>query len=186
VKGKETRHVQNSDRGEKTIPPIARTGRYRALLHIFERAVSSFEEYGVIAALSAMTVLYSLSILSRYVIKISMPWTDELVMFLFIWATFLGASVGAKRGSHLGVSILQNSLPKKWQKVVAVVITLCCVFTCAVLAWQGMRMVHLQFRMGQRSSQLGVPIFWVGLAIPVGLTLSLVRFIQVLFGKLRY
>jgi len=186
VKRKESRHVKSSSRGEEAISPIGRTGKDRALLHIFGRAVSSFEEYGVIAALGAMTVLYSLSILSRYVIKISMPWTDEIVMFLFIWVTFLGTSIGAKRGSHLGVSILQNSLPKKWQKVVAVVITLCCVFTCAVLAWQGMRMVHLQFRMGQRSSQLGVPIFWVGLAIPVGLTLSLVRFIQVLFGKLRY
>jgi C4-dicarboxylate transporter DctQ subunit len=66
-----------------------------------------------------------------------------------------------------------------------IIITLCCVFTCAVLARHGAAMVHLQFTMGQRSSQLGIPIYWVGLAIPVGLLLSTIRFIQVLLQKLR-
>lgn len=174
---------KNDTKGE-AISTAIRVGRYRALSHIVGKVINRFEEYVVIAALSAMTILYSLSILSRYVTKISMPWTDETVMFLFIWATFLGTSIGVRRGSHLGVSILQNALPEKWQKPATVLIALVCVFTCAALAWYGMRMVHLQFSMGQRSSQLGVPIFCVGLAIPVGLTLSLVRFIQVLFVKL--
>ena len=149
------------------------------------RLVNHFEEWAAIAALGGMTILYSLSILSRYITKTSMPWTDELVRFLFIWATFMGASIGVRRGAHLGVSVVQNLLPPKGQKTFLVLITLCCVFTCAVLAWHGMTMVHLQFTMGQRSSQLGIPIYWVGLAIPTGLLLSLAQFIQVLFLKLR-
>lgn len=175
--------MKTSHRGRGGNPSIPRMGRTSPFF--FERIISYFEEGGVIAALTAMTILYSLSIVSRYITKTSMPWTDELVRFLFIWSTFLGASIGVKRGAHLGVSVIQNSLPLRWQKSVAIVITLCCVFTCAVLTWHGGRMVHLQFRMGQKSSQLGVPIFLVGLAIPVGLLLSLVRFVQVLFVKLK-
>ena len=154
-------------------------------LDFLGKVINRFEEYGVIVALSAMTILYSLSIVSRYITKTSMPWADELVRLLFIWATFLGTSIGVKRGAHLGVSVIQTSLPRKWQKYVVIAITLCCVFTCAILSWHGVRMVNLQFTMGQRSSQLGVPIFLVGLAIPVGLALSLLRFIQILFVKLR-
>lgn len=168
--------TENDDRAEKLSTSLS---------NLLGRFVNHLEEWAVIAALSAMTILYTLSILSRYVTKTSMPWTDELVRFLFIWATFLGASIGVRRGSHLGVSVIQNSLPPKGQKTFIILITLCCVFTCVVLAWHGMAMVHLQFSMGQRSSQLGIPIYWVGLAIPVGLLLSLMRFIQVLFSKLR-
>jgi C4-dicarboxylate transporter DctQ subunit len=165
--------------GEKTKGPTF------SVPGLLGRFVNHFEEWAAIAALSAMTILYTLSILSRYVTKTSMPWTDELVRFLFIWAIFLGTSIGVRRGAHLGVSVVQNALPPRGQKTFVILITLCCVFTCAVLAWHGAAMVHLQFTMGQRSSQLGIPIYWVGLAIPVGLLLSLIRFIQVLFLKLR-
>jgi C4-dicarboxylate transporter, DctQ subunit len=177
--------MQKNHREGEAIAANGRMDKYRGLPSIVEKGVSRFEEYGVIVALSAMTILYSLSILSRYITKTSMAWTDELVMFLFIWATFLGTSICVRKGLHLGVSVLQNSLPQKWQKCVAVLIALCCVVTCAVLAWQGMQMVHHQYGMGEKSSQLGIPIFWVGLAVPLGLTLSLVRFIQVLLVKLR-
>jgi TRAP-type C4-dicarboxylate transport system permease small subunit len=170
--------------GEQANFPMFRLYGFRSL-SILERALCRLEDYGVIAALSAMTLLYSLSIFSRYIIKVSMPWTDEIVMFLFIWATFLGASIGVRKGFHLGVSVLQNSLPPKWKRHAALLIGAVCIFTCGVLAWQGLRMVHLQFTMGQKSSQLGVPIFWVGLAIPVGLALALVRFAQALLGSLR-
>lgn len=152
---------------------------------IFFKIVNHLEEVGVIITLSSMTILYSLSILSRYITKISMPWADELVRFLFIWATFLGASIGVKRGAHLGVSAIQNSLPMKCQKPLTIIITICCIFTCAILAWYGLKMVHLQFSMGQKSSQLGIPIFLVGLSIPFGLTFSMIRFIQVLYSKLK-
>jgi C4-dicarboxylate transporter DctQ subunit len=147
--------------------------------------INHFEEWAVIAAIAGMTILYSLSVLSRYITKTSMPWTDELVRHLFIWATFLGASIGVRRGAHLGVSVVQNLMPPMGKKIFAILITLCCVFTCVILVRYGVAMVSLQFAMDQRSSQLGIPIYWVGLAIPVGLLLCLIRFIQDLFSKLR-
>ncbi len=147
--------------------------------------VTHVEDWLLALCLAAMTALYTLSILSRYITKISMPWADEIVMFLFIWATFLGMSVGVKRGAHLGVAVIYNSVPATMRRWMLVVIVLCCVFTCAVLGWEGVQMVLLQYQHGQRSSQAGIPMALVGLAIPVGLFLSLVRFIQILLGDFR-
>ncbi len=147
--------------------------------------VTYIEEWLLALCLAAMTALYTLSILSRYITKISMPWADETVMFLFIWATFLGMSVGVKRGAHLGVAVIYNSVPPKVRRWMLRAIVLCCVFTCAVLGWEGMQMALLQYRHGQRSSQAGIPMALVGLAIPVGLFLSVVRFIQILLKDFR-
>jgi TRAP-type C4-dicarboxylate transport system permease small subunit len=151
---------------------------------LWDRIISRFEDVGAILALTTMTVLYALAVSSRYITKISMPWADELVRFCFIWLIFLGASIGVRRGAHLGVAVVYSTLPAKWQKLFSISIAACCVFTCAMLAWKGMEMVHLQFKMGQRSSQLGVPIFLVGLSVPVGLLLCIFRFIQTLVAHL--
>ena len=151
----------------------------------WKKVFSRFEERAVMVTLSAMTILYSLSIISRYLTKISMPWAEELVRFCFIWTVFLGASIGAKKGAHLGVSVIYTSLPLKWQRWASILITACCVFTCGILAWKGADMVHLQLKMGQKSSQLGVPIFLVGLAVPVGLSLCIVRFVHALLIRLK-
>lgn len=163
--------------GDATSPP--------SLICLFGGFVTHAEEWLLALALAAMTALYTLSILSRYITKISMPWADEAVMFLFIWATFLGMSVGVKRGAHLGVAVIFNALPPKARRWMLFVIVLCCVFTCLVLGWEGMQMALLQYRHGQKSSQAGIPMVLVGLAIPVGLFLSLVRFIQILLEDFR-
>ncbi len=176
----------NSHGGRAESQSVSKTLRSaRLICFIAWKAITCFEEWSLIACMAGMTILYTLSILSRYVTKMSTPWADELVIFLFIWATFTGASLGVKRGAHLGVAVIQNALPRKAQKIMLVVVTLCCVFTCAVLAWYGLQMVLLQFNMGQRSSQLGVPIFFVGLAVPAGMLLSLIRFIEGLARELR-
>jgi C4-dicarboxylate transporter DctQ subunit len=150
----------------------------------FDRAIGHFEEKGVIVCLSGMTVLYSLSMVARYITRFPVSWADELVGFLFIWAIFLGASIGAKRGAHLGVAALQDALPVKWQRRVLFFITACCVFTCCVLVWAGVKMVRIQFSMGQQSSQIGLPVGLVGLSVPVGLSLCAVRFVQAFLRKL--
>ncbi len=157
----------------------------RSLTSVFGSFVTRAEEWLLALALAAMTALYTLSILSRYVTKISMPWADETVMFLFIWATFLGMSVGVKRGAHLGVAVIYNALPPKARRGMLIAIALCCVFTCAVLGWEGLQMVFLQYKHGQKSSQTGIPMALVGLAIPVGLFLSAARFIQIVLEDFR-
>jgi len=155
-----------------------------SLMRTLIKIITCFEEWGLIVALSAMTILFTLSMVSRYITNISTPWADELVMFLFIWATLLGASIGVRKKAHLGVAVVQNLCPPKIQILIMVVITLCCVFTCAVLVWYGIQMVHLQFSMGQKSSQLGVPMFLAGLSVPVGLLLCLFRFVEGLMVRL--
>jgi len=44
--------------------------------------------------------------ISRFVLRDSLSWSEELARYLMVWATFIGASIGVKRGSHVGVEAL--------------------------------------------------------------------------------
>lgn len=170
---------------QRKSPESVPKGTEQKATHFCERLMSHFEEKGVMICLSGMTIFYSLTMVSRYITGISVSWADELVNFFFIWAVFLGASIGAKRGAHLGVSVIHDSVPPKLRKYFVVAISICSVFTCSIMAWEGIGMVHLQYTMDQRSSQIGLPIFLVGLSVPVGLLFCVIRFIQAFFQKLR-
>lgn len=160
-------------------------GTEQMATHFYERWMSHFEEKGVMVCLSGMTISYSLTMVSRYITGISVSWADELVNFLFIWAVFLGTSIGAKRSAHLGVSILLDSVPPTVRKYFVFAISICSVFTCSIMAWEGIGMVHLQYTMDQRSSQIGLPVFLVGLSVPVGLLFCVIRFTQAFFQQLK-
>jgi TRAP-type C4-dicarboxylate transport system permease small subunit len=49
-------------------------------------------------------------VLARNYIKISVPWTDEMALVLFVWSVFLGAAVGLRERSHFLVDILPKSM----------------------------------------------------------------------------
>jgi TRAP-type C4-dicarboxylate transport system permease small subunit len=49
-----------------------------------------------------------LQVFARYVIQISLPWTEELARYTMIIASFLGAGTVSRKGDHLGVYFLRD------------------------------------------------------------------------------
>ena len=49
----------------------------------------------VLLCFSSMLVIMVLQVLFRYVLKISVPWTDEAARSLFIWEIFLGCALAS-------------------------------------------------------------------------------------------
>lgn len=57
-----------------------------------------------------LVVATIIQVLCRYFLKVSVPWTEELARFAFIWATMLGASVLVKTKGHPAVDVLTGKL----------------------------------------------------------------------------
>ena len=57
----------------------------------------------------ALTVFYQF--FTRYVLNDSAAWTEEIARYLLIVVTFLGASMGARRNTHIHVEFLYRYLP---------------------------------------------------------------------------
>ena len=72
-----------------------------------------------------LAVIVALQVVAR-LMKISLPWTEELSRFLLVWLTFLGCTLAIYRKSHLSVNFVVDMMPAKLQKV-------CHIFTRLVM-----------------------------------------------------
>ena len=70
------------------------------------RKLDKFIEYFIFSLLSLMSTAIFLQVVFRYVIKYSLPWSEELARYLFVWFALMGAAVAVKDNAHFGVDFL--------------------------------------------------------------------------------
>ena len=68
--------------------------------------------FGIIVALMLVAIFF------RYVLNSSLYWSDEIVRYLFVWLTFMGAAVAVRDKAHIRVEFFAEKLPNSLQKIV--------------------------------------------------------------------
>lgn len=74
-----------------------------------ERGLTAVAMTGFIVMLVATVS----QVLFRYVLMISVPWTEELARILFVTSMFLGIALAALRGEHIVVDFLLKGFPPR-------------------------------------------------------------------------
>lgn len=113
-----------------------------------------------------MYVLVFANVITRYIFKFSLNWTDELARFLMIWTVFLGAGLAMREGRHVAIEILQDLLPGRYKKYFRAFIGLLILAFMAVLVVLGYQ--YAQAMMATKSAVLRWPIGMVYMVIPIG------------------
>ncbi|MFA9424363.1 MAG: TRAP transporter small permease, partial [Sedimentibacter sp.] len=128
----------------------------------------NLENYIMGFGLTVMTFITVLNVISRKFLGLSMSFLEEITTSLFILITLLGAAAAAKKGGHLGLTILTDLLPKKYQKYAALFTWAVATFFSFFLIKYGYLMVMSEKKMGITTASLGWPEWWIGTFIPVG------------------
>lgn len=132
----------------------------------------------VTTALFAMVVTVFLQVFFRYVVKASLPFSEELARYLMVWVVYIGASIGAKEGAHIGVEAIVNLFPTSLKKIIVIITGILSVIFCILIIWLGFKVVFYVMQSGQRSPSMEIPMFYAYLAVPVGGILMGIRFIE--------
>lgn len=140
--------------------------------------LDSLEELMIVASLVVMVAINFGNVLSRYFIHASWAFSEELMVILFVYNSFLGASVAYKRGSHLGFTVLTDLFPLNIKIRVICFTGLVTIGLLLLLAWFGIEMVRDQVLYDQRTPALGLPEWVAGVSIPFGSILIIFRVVQ--------
>lgn len=134
--------------------------------------------------LGASALLFA-NVVARYVFSTAVLGAEELVRYMIVWLVFVGGSVAARNGIHIGIDAVLSFVGPAIRRGILVVVLVLCIAFCAALAYFGFELVSATYSFGQRSAALRMP-FWIAqAAIPVGATLMLLRFTQRLVNLLR-
>lgn len=122
-------------------------------------------KYTTFAMFSLMIVLCIAQVVCRYVLHVSLSFTEELARFLFIWITFLGSAMVLQKGKHIRMDLLYNSLNPIMRKTFRILIILITLVICVVLFYSGVMVV--KGTMIQTSAALKLPMAYVYASVPI-------------------
>lgn len=146
--------------------------------------VHYFEEIVLSCMMAYFVFATAAQVIARYVLKVSAPWAEETARYVFIWMTFLGAAYAAKTGSHIRVDILESALGRHGAAVRHGASLLFLVFL-VIMAAAGVKICADMLARPQFSTVLHIPMVWVYAALPVGMTLTVVRTLQRMYREIR-
>ena len=105
----------------------------------------------------AMVVLTCWQVFTRYILQNPSPWSEELVAYLFAWASLLGASIITGERGHMNIPIVTDHFTPGIQKLLAIFGELIAfAFSLIILVYGGIKITSLA--MGQMTSALGVTV----------------------------
>ena len=117
-------------------------------------------------SLIAMTVLTCWQVFTRYVLNNPSTWSEELVGYLFAWASLFGASLITGERGHMNIPVVVEKMPVGAQKFFGVFAELIAMaFSLIILVYGGYRITLLA--MVQMTSSLGVAVGVFYVAMPV-------------------
>jgi TRAP-type C4-dicarboxylate transport system permease small subunit len=155
------------------------------MMKLIDKVLLNIEEIILIVLFTILPILCFLQVITRYILEVPVPWSEEAMRILFIWATFIGASLGVKRGAHLGVEVLVNLLPVKAKNLFMGGIGLICAAFCLFFAYNGVTLGLMEVQNDQVLPVSGIPTIYSTMAIPVGFAMMSIRFAMIGIEKWR-
>ena len=128
--------------------------------------------------IAVMTAIVSIAVITRYVLSQPIGWSEEVSIYLMIWAIFLGTAYTLKQDAHIGVDLLMNRLPLHIKPFLHCFHYLAGLLFISVLFFKGIDMMNLSVMLGSRSIATNFPLYIVQLAVPVGAALLILQLIS--------
>lgn len=120
-----------------------------------------------------------LQVFCRYVLSAALPWPEEVAIWLFTWAVFLGMALAVGRRSHIAIDLISRHLPPRLRRVHAHMVEAMVAATSVMMVVQGLDFAG---RAIQVSPAMQWPLTWLFVSIAAGGVLNLVYLVRPVGG----
>ena len=133
--------------------------------------------FGMALLLYAIFIVMLIEVISRYVFNAPAHWTFMLTLFIFSYATFLGAGWVLLHKGHVNVDILHSRLSPRWQAIVDLITAPFMFIFIVTLLWQGAKVFWDSFSFLEREvvTTWHAPLYPIKLVIPIGAAFILLQ-----------
>ncbi|MFV0360349.1 TRAP transporter small permease [Tropicimonas sp.] len=146
---------------------------------------ANLERFLVAAILFALVAILAAQVAFRYLLGAPLVWSEELARYLLVWCTFIGVSLAVREGRNISVDLLPTMLGDRWTRGFGVIALVGSAIFFALVVWYAIPLTRRIARIGQTSPGLGIQMWIVYAAVPVGLGLAFLRALQALWQVMR-
>jgi TRAP-type C4-dicarboxylate transport system permease small subunit len=113
-----------------------------------------------LAVLAAAFVLTQ-SVVSRYFLKVSTDWQDEVSVFLLVGATFMCCAYVQSYRGHVGIDAIASVLPASINRIRRLFVDVASLLFCTFFTWKAWTLFHEALVGGQTTSSSFAPPLWI-------------------------
>ncbi len=152
--------------------PSAPANALSGIVDAIDRAIAAVVERAAAALVVVEIAVLFAGVVSRYVFRSPLVWSDELASILFLWLSMLGAVIALRRGEHMRMTaFVANATPRQRAMLDAFALAASLAFLALILA----PVVHYASEEAVIvTPALEISNAWRASALPVGIGLMLV------------
>lgn len=151
----------------------------------FDRALTRVENFLAAGSLGIAAGLAIIGVILRYAFGSVIFWAEEAIIYLVIFSTFIGAAVTLRHNEHVNVDIVPTLLGERGKWVFALIGSTITLLYCAIIGGYAWLLVTEPAAQNTTTPALGLPLWVVELALPIGLTLMFVRALEIVYRTAR-
>ena len=80
------------------------------------KVIDRILDLGLAISVTVVFVVTFLQVISRFVFRLPIPWSTDVIRLAFVYTVFLGAALGMREKGHLNVDVVFNTLPENIRK----------------------------------------------------------------------
>lgn len=145
-------------------------------LAAIDRGLDWFEAAILAGSVLAMAALNIANVIARNV-GYSLPYTAELNRLLIILITFMGIGYAARQARHIRMSALSEQLRGLPAKLLHTAVQLGTAGLLLAMAWFALDYVQRTQLIGSVTPSLGIPLYLIYAAVPLGFLLGGIQFL---------
>lgn len=137
------------------------------------KILNKSEEIVLVIMFALMVLITFMNIVMRFVFKDSLIWSEEIGKLAFIWISWIGISIGEKRGEHIKISILVDKMKDKAQHVFNILSEFMVIAICGVTVYYSYVLILLQ--QSTRYASIPISVKWGYMSVLLGCVLMILR-----------
>ena len=145
----------------------------------------NLEKTVCVALFMLFTAIIVINVFMRFVLHSAIPWASDLVLYIFVWFIWFAISYGFKTNAHVNVTVVVDMLPRKVQSILKLLCNIIILCGFAVLFVVGIQLLSHSSVVGKTGLLIKYPMWSLYLSSPIGLTLSMIRVVQIFIKEIK-
>ncbi|ADC52296.1 C4-dicarboxylate transport system (permease small protein) (plasmid) [Alkalihalophilus pseudofirmus OF4] len=154
-------------------------------MKVFKWVDDYIEEFLLVVLSIVMVTLIGMQVFMRYIMSSSLPWSEELARYCFIWLVYIGISYGVKRQRHIKVDVVLLLLKDKAKVLLGIMANILFLGFAIFVVIYGYDLSQRLLQFGQTATSVNIPMGFIYLATPVGMGLTAIRLLQQLVKQFK-
>lgn len=156
------------------------------IFYTFNRKLEKIENFILSWSIILMAALLIFNAIARTVFGFSVGAINEISVYLMMFLTFIGLSNAARKGKHIIMSAVLDVAHFKVRKAMMIISDVVTIIFIIVMIYLTANYTVFVYSTGRLLPSMGIPMWTLMIAMPIGFILGLYQYILTLIANLKH